>query len=76
MIKPRTYYLTVFEKGYKNHTWFNEKDLAERYVKHVWERYKIYGMVVETVNIDDIVTARFREQTTEKLCEYENQKSR
>ncbi len=53
--EPTVYYICVFPNMYNNHTYFegNQKDLADRYVKHVWERYRVNGTVKKVVEVEE-----------------------
>ncbi len=53
MSEPTIYYICKFPGSYKDQTYFLEKDLADRYVKHIWERYKINGTVKKVVEVEE-----------------------
>ncbi len=56
MKQPTVYYICKFPMSkYNNRTYFDsdQKDLADRFVKHVWERYKINGTVKKVVEVEE-----------------------
>ncbi len=54
MIEPRIRYLTEINTQNGVPSWFYERDLAERYIKHQEERYKRTGEVIPCVAIRDL----------------------
>ena len=53
MTHPRTFYITKFPDTFRDRTWFepHEKDAAEKFIKHVKERYGVQGELIETVEV-------------------------
>jgi len=49
MIRPRTFYLTKFSKGYRSRRWWDDKgkSLAKRFLQLVKKNYGVRGRVIK-----------------------------